>query len=84
MGILKQEYWRELPCPPRGDLPDPGIDPMSLMSPALADRFFTTNATYRPWDHKESDTTEQLITGTRVSVMSALEKASQISVYISI
>ena len=44
-GILKQEYWCELPWPPRGDLPDPGIDPMSLMSPALAGRFFATNAT---------------------------------------
>ena len=35
-GILQQEYWSGLPCPPPGDLPDPGIKPMSLMSPALA------------------------------------------------
>ena len=54
MGILKQEYWCELPCPPRGDLPDPGIDPMSLMSPALADRFFTTNATLEASKESES------------------------------
>ena len=31
----KQEYWSELPFPPPGDLPDPGIEPMSLVSPAL-------------------------------------------------
>ena len=30
----KQEYWSGLPCPPPGDLPDPGIKPISLMSPA--------------------------------------------------
>ena len=35
-----------LPFPPPGDLPDPGIKPASLTSPALADRFFTTSATW--------------------------------------
>ena len=34
MGFSRQEYWSGLPCPPPGDLPDPGIEPMSLMSPA--------------------------------------------------
>ena len=33
-----------LPSPPPGDLPDPGIEPTSLTSPALAGRFFTTRA----------------------------------------
>ena len=33
-----QEYWSGLPCPPPGDLPNPGIKPASLMSPALAGR----------------------------------------------
>ena len=42
MGFSRQEYWNGLPCPPLGNLPDPGIKPVSLMSPALADRFFTT------------------------------------------
>ena len=42
-GILQQEYWSELSSPPPGDLPDPGIEPTSLMSPALAGRFFTTS-----------------------------------------
>ena len=32
-GLSRQEYWGELPCPPPGDLPDPGIEPPSLMSP---------------------------------------------------
>ena len=39
MGFSRQEYWSELPCPPSRDLPDPGIEPASLMSPALAGRF---------------------------------------------
>ena len=38
-GISQAEYWSGLPFPSPGDLPDPGIKPMS---PALADRFFTT------------------------------------------
>ena len=42
MGLSRQEYWSGLPFPPLGDLPDPGIKPMSLVSPALAGRFFTT------------------------------------------
>ena len=42
MGFSGQEYWSGLPCSPPGDLPDPGIEPVSLMSPSLADGFFTT------------------------------------------
>ena len=34
-GFSRQEYWSGLPCPPPGDLPDPGIESMSLTSPAL-------------------------------------------------
>ena len=45
MGFFKQEYWSELPCPPPGDLPDPGIEPTSLMSPALPGGFFISSAT---------------------------------------
>ena len=44
-GILQEEYWSGLPFPPPGDLPDPGIEPKSLMFPALAGGFFTTSAT---------------------------------------
>ena len=35
MEFSRQEYWSGLPFPPPGDLPDPGIEPASLMSPAL-------------------------------------------------
>ena len=42
----QQEYWSELPCPPPGDLLDPGIEPESLTSPALAGRLFITTATW--------------------------------------
>ena len=45
MGFSRQEYWSGLPCPPPGDLPDPGIEPASLMSPASAGGFFTTSTT---------------------------------------
>ena len=46
MGSSREEYWSGLPCPPPGDLPDLGIKPMSLLSPALAGDFFTTSATW--------------------------------------
>ena len=46
MGFSKQEYQTGLPCPPPGDLPDPGIKPSSLMSPELAGGFFTTSTTW--------------------------------------
>ena len=39
MGFSRQEYWRGLPFPSLGDLPDPGIKPVS---PALAGEFFTS------------------------------------------
>ena len=39
MGFSRQEYWSEFPFPSPGDLPNPGIKPMSLMSPAFAGGF---------------------------------------------
>ena len=48
MGFSRQEYWSVLLCPPPGDLPDPEIKPGSLMSPALAGRFFTISITQVP------------------------------------
>ena len=41
VGFPRQEYWSGLPFPPPEDLPNPGIKPASLASPALAGRFFT-------------------------------------------
>ena len=46
LGFSKQGYWSGLPSPPPEDLPNSGIEPRSLMSPALADGFFTTSATW--------------------------------------
>ena len=45
MEFSRQKYWSGLPCPPPGDLPKPGIKPMSLTSPALEGEFFTTSTT---------------------------------------
>ena len=36
MGFSRQEYWRGLPCPPPGDLPDPGMELESLTSPVFS------------------------------------------------
>ena len=38
----RQEYWSGLPFAPARDLPNPGVEPVSLVSPALADGFFTS------------------------------------------
>ena len=49
MGFSRQEYWSGLPFPPRGDLPDPGMEPTS---PALTGGFFTTKPPRKPHDKK--------------------------------
>ena len=74
MGFSRQEYWSGLPYRPPGDLPDPGIEPVSLRSPALAGGFKSQPSPvllpgkfhggrslvgYSPWGHKESDTAER-------------------------
>ena len=46
MGSTRQEYWSGLPCPPPGHLSDPGIESVSLTSPALVGGSFTTSATW--------------------------------------
>ena len=48
MRFSRQEYWSGLPCPPPGDLSNPEIEPLSLMSPVLAGEFFTTSDTQGP------------------------------------
>ena len=45
-GFSRREYWSGLPCPPPGDLPNPGIKPAALTFPALAGKLFTTLATW--------------------------------------
>ena len=49
MGFSRQEYWSGLPFPSPGDLPDPGIKPTSLTSPALAGGFFFFKTTGATW-----------------------------------
>ena len=41
MGFSRQEYWSGLSCPPPGDVPNPGTEPLSLVSPSLAGEFFS-------------------------------------------
>ena len=48
MEFSRQEYWSGLPYSPPRNLPNPGIEPESLMSPALARRFFTTSTAGKP------------------------------------
>ena len=48
MGFPRQEYWGGLSFPSPGDLPDPGIKPVSPESPALAGGFFTTEPQGKP------------------------------------
>ena len=55
MEFSGQEYWSGLPFPPPGDFPNPGIEPVSLLSPALTGRFFTTSATWEgEWEGLDS------------------------------
>ena len=48
MVFSRQEHWSVLPCPPPGDLPDPGTESTSLASPALAGGFFTAELPGKP------------------------------------
>ena len=48
IGFSRQEYWSGLPCLPPGELPDPGMEPVSPVSPALAGRFFTAEPPGKP------------------------------------
>ena len=51
MGFSRQEYWSGLPFPSPGDLPNPGIEPVS---PALAGRFFTTEPLGKPKEYSRT------------------------------
>ena len=46
MGFSRQEYWSGLPCPPPGDLPYPGMEPVPPASLAFAGRFITASTTW--------------------------------------
>ena len=51
MGFSRPEYWSGLPFSFPRDLPNPGIEPRPLMSPALAGRFITTSANFHVYEH---------------------------------
>ena len=48
VGVSRQEYWSGLPCPPPGDLPNPGTEPVFSASHALPGRCFTTQPPGKP------------------------------------
>ena len=48
MGLSSQEYWSGLPFPSPGDLPDPGVEPVSLMSPTLAGGSLPLESPWKP------------------------------------
>ena len=52
MGFSRQECWNGLPFPPLGDLPNPGTEPTSLESPALAGGYFTIEPPVGPYSKK--------------------------------
>ena len=58
MAFSRQEYWSGLQCLPPENPPGPGIEPTSLTTSALADRFFTTGAT---WEAPEPIVFDQII-----------------------
>ena len=58
-GILQERILDELPFPPLQDLPDPGIEPKSLLSPALAGGFFTTSTTWEAHEVKSDSVSVQ-------------------------
>ena len=49
MEFSRQEYWSGLPCPPSGDLPDPGFEPESHTSPVLVGGFFEHRHPYNDY-----------------------------------
>ena len=57
MGFFRQEYWSGVPFSLSGDLPDPGVKPMSLASPALAGRVFTSESSgkSKEAEHQRTD-----------------------------
>ena len=48
MGFFRQEYWRGLIFPPPGNLPDPGIEPTSPVSPALQADYLSSEPLGKP------------------------------------
>ena len=73
MEFSRQEYWSRVPFPPSGDLPDPEIKPVSLRSPALSGRFFTTSAM---WEAPGSSLESQITCGYHIFLVSFNQEQS--------
>ena len=67
MEFSGQEYWSGLPCPSLGYLPNPGIEPASLKSLALAGRIFTTSTN---WEVPETKATDCYVNGGGILIFS--------------
>ena len=82
LEFRRQEYCSELPFPPPGHLPDPGIKLKSLTSPALAGGFFTIFTTRATWEASEISIMKKI----KWSGMTVIEagKGGQHSVLISV
>ena len=63
MGIFRQEYWNRLSFPSPRDLTDPGVETLSLMSPALVGEFFTTSTTWEAMGRNKQTNTHVLGSG---------------------
>ena len=75
-GFSRQEYWGGLPFPSPGNLPDPEMEPTSLVSPALAGRFFTTSATWEALHlHEASLKSKVLLEGREMTAHGNLSPA---------
>ena len=64
-GTLQEEYWSGLPCPPLVNLPKPGIEPASLVSPVLVGRFFTTELPGKQTGRWGADCVSEILLGWR-------------------
>ena len=78
MGFSRQEYWSGLPCPPAGDLPNPGTEPANPASPALTGRFFITITT---WETPQPSPSKQTKTSHEVRNVSFIEFCSDFEIY---
>ena len=66
MGFPRKEYWNGLPFPSPGDLPDSGIEPVSLVSPALTYGLFTTEPLGKPTKYLEKFSSVQSLSRVRL------------------
>ena len=82
VGFSRQECWRGFPCPPPGALPDPGIEPMSAVSPALQADYFTAKPPVEPTDiHSSAVYNYQKMKAIQVSLSGWMDKQDVVFPY---